>query len=226
VIYGVVVALSITLGPAPSGDLPYLTTLANHPALSRADFIVFSVSDLLLVPGAFALYHALGRSAKKLVLVAGVLLAAFVVIDLAVTEYNSLVLVQLAQNYAGATSDTQRATAIAEAAAARGALPIGTMLSYIVSSVGFLLAAIATFRGVFRRAIGVVGIIGSVEGILGGFYVLSPGFAAFLLPSLVTVGLWAVAVGIRLYRLGWLESSVGETPTHAGKVSPLKPSSA
>jgi hypothetical protein len=67
VIYGVVVALSIALGPAPSGDAPYLNALASRPSLARADFIVFSVSDLLLVPAAFALYRVLRGSGKSVI---------------------------------------------------------------------------------------------------------------------------------------------------------------
>ena len=46
-----------------------------------------------------------------------------------------------------------------------------------------------------------MGIVGSVEGIAAGFYVLVPVLAALILPCLVTVGLWAVFVAIRLARL-------------------------
>ena len=70
-----------------------------------------------------------------------------------------------------------------------------------MSSIGYLLAAIATYRAVFRKAIGIVGIVGSVEGIAAGFYVVVPGLAMFILPCLATVGLWALFVGIRLFRL-------------------------
>lgn len=202
VIYWVVMALSIALGPVPSGDDAYLTTLAGHPALARSDFIVFTVSDILLVPAAFALYKMFKPSNRWLLLTASAFVAAFVVIDVGVTEYNSLALVQLAQNYAGATSEAQRASYLASTDATRAALPLATSLSYLVSSIGFLLVAIATFRTGFRKAVGMVGVMGSIVGILAGFYVLVPAMAAFLLPSLAIVGLWCVFVGIRMFRLG------------------------
>jgi Domain of unknown function (DUF4386) len=207
VVYWLVLALSIALGPVPSGNDAYLTTLAGHPALARADFIVFTLSDILLVPAAFGLYRMFKPSNRWLMLTAGAVVAMFVVIDVGVTEYNSLALVQMAQNYSGATSEAQRAAYLASTEEARGVLPIATSLSYLVSSVGFMLIAVAAFRAGFRKAIGLVGMIGSLVGILAGFYVLVPAMSAFLLPSLAIVGLWCVFVGIRMFRLG--TASVG-----------------
>jgi hypothetical protein len=201
VIYWIVLVLSIALGPVPGGSAAYLTSLAGHPTLARADFIVFTISDILLVPAAFALYKMFKPSNRWLLMIAGAFIAAFVVIDVGVTEYNSLTLVQLAQNYSGATSEAQRATYLASTDGARGVLPIATSLSYLVSSIGFVFVAIATLRTGFRKAVGVVGVMGGVVGILAGFYVLIPAMGAFLLPSLAIVGLWCVFVGIRMFRV-------------------------
>jgi hypothetical protein len=64
-----------------------------------------------------------------------------------------------------------------------------------------VLIASATYRAAFRKAIGRMVIVGSVEGIAAGFYVLVSALAALILPCLVTVGLWAVFADIRLARL-------------------------
>ena len=39
------------------------------------------------------------------------------------------------------------------------------------------------------------------EGIVGSVYVFFPSFAALLVPSLITFGLWALFAGTRLYKL-------------------------
>lgn len=195
------IGLSIALGPAPSGDVAYLTSLATHPDLARINFIAFGVVDLLLLPGMVGLYASLRDKSRTLMIAAGALMAVNLVIDLGVTEYNSMLLVGFGQQYVAAASASQQASILATAQAARNVLPLATLLSFSLSSVGYLFAAIASFRSVFRKAIGVVGIVGSVEGILAGFYVVIPALSGLLIVCLATVGLWAIFVGIRLVRL-------------------------
>jgi hypothetical protein len=193
--------LSIALGPAPTGGEDYLRALAGHPALARINFVAFSLVDILLAPAVLGLYVALRSSSRNLLLVAGGCFAVNLVVDLGVTELSSFALVTNAEHYLAASTDAERAVVLAATDASRGVLPAATLLSFVISSVGYLLVAIATYRAVFRKAIGLVGIVGSVEGIAAGFYVLVPALAALILPCLVTVGLWAVFVGIRLARL-------------------------
>jgi hypothetical protein len=212
ILYFVGAALSIALGPAPSGGEDYLKALAGHALLARVDFAAFSLVDVLLIPSWLALYVALRSTGRALLLVAGVCFAVNLVVDLGVTELSSFVLVDHAERYGAAATDAQRAAVLAAATDIRDVLPAATMASFVVSSVGYLLAAIATYRAVFRRAIGIVGIAGSIEGVLAGFYVLVPAFAAFILPCLVTVGLWAIFVGIRLVRLTLRPLAVPELP--------------
>jgi hypothetical protein len=201
VLYVVGAGLSIALGPAPTAGEDYLRALAGHPGLARMNFVAFSLVDILLVPAVLGLYAALRSSSRGLLLVAGACIAVNLVVDLGVTELSSFALVTNAEHYGAATTDAERAIVLAASDASRAVLPPATLLSFVVSSVGYLLLAIATYRAVFRRAIGLVGIVGSIEGIAAGFYVLVPAFAALILPSLVTVGLWTVFVGIRLARL-------------------------
>jgi Domain of unknown function (DUF4386) len=215
VLYFVGAVLSIVIGPAPSSGPDYLTALAAHPTLSRANFAVFSLVDVLLLPAALALYAALKASSRWLLLAAGACFAVNLVVDLGVTELSSFALVGDALRYTAAVSDAQRSAVLAAAEATRNALPAATLLSFVVSSIAYLLVAIGTFREVFRKAIGIVGIVGSLEGIIGGFYVIVPGLAAFLVPALVTVGLWAIFVGIRLVRIARASRSAEATPTPA-----------
>jgi hypothetical protein len=203
--------MSIALGPAPSANVDYLQALADRPVLARLNFAAFSAVDFLLVPAALVLYQALRQSSRRLLVVAGALFAVNLVVDFGVTELRSFALVDYAEQYAAAATGAGRTAVLTAAASARAVLPVATLLSFVVSSIGYLLVAIGSWRAVFRRAIAVVGIIGSLEGIAAGFYIFVPVLAMFMTPSLVTVGLWAIFVAIRLFRL-----SIGASTARIG----------
>jgi hypothetical protein len=209
VLYFAGAVLSLALGPAPSAGEDYLVALAGHPALARINFAAFSLVDVLLIPAVLALYAALRPTGRGLLLVAGACFAFNLVVDLGITELNSFALVDHAEKYVAAATEAQRSAILVDAEASRSVLPAATLLSFVISSAGYLLAAVATYRAVFRPAIGVVGIVGSVEGIAAGFYIIVPALAALLMPCLVTVGLWAIFVGIRLWRVSHLRPVVG-----------------
>ena len=193
--------LSIIIGPAPSGGELYLKSLAGHVMLAQVNFGLFALTDFLLLPAVLALYLALKHLAKNPMLIAAVLLALFLVLDLAITEVNSLTLVSLTQHYTAATSDAQRAAYVAAADYALATIPIANFFSYAVSSVGLLITSLVMLKGVFNRPTALLGIVASLEGIGGSLYVFVPAFAQLLVPSLITFGLWALFAGTRLNKL-------------------------
>ncbi len=69
-------------------------------------------------------------------LVATGLLFLFLVMDLVLTEFNSLTLVTLAEHYASATIDAQRLAYMAAADYALATIPIATFYSWVVGSLG------------------------------------------------------------------------------------------
>jgi len=198
--------LSIVIGPPPSGTEAYLQALAGHAVMAGINFGLFALADVMLLLGAIALYLSLRQVDKNAMLVATALLALFVVMDLAITEVNSLTLVAITAHYGAAATEAARSTSIAAADYALATLPIGTFLSYFVSSVGLLIVSIVMLRGVFSRPTALAGIFASVAGILGGFYPILPPLAILLTPSLIAFGLWSLLAGLRLYQLGRLPS--------------------
>ena len=210
VVYLIGAVLSIILGPPPSSGELYLKSLAGHTMLAQVNFGLFALTDFLLVPAALALYLALKHLAKNPMLIAAGLLALFLVLDLAITELNSLTLVSLTQHYAAATSAAQRSAYVAAADYALATIPIATFFSYMVSSLGLLITSLVMLKGVFNRPTALLGIVASIEGIVGSFYVFFPALAGLLVPSLITFGLWALFAGTRLYKFG-KRSSRGET---------------
>jgi hypothetical protein len=190
------VVFSLVIGPAPEG-VAYLTNLADHPLISNMNFVVFIIAHLLLIAAVVALYQALKDTCKIAMILASVILGIFIVFDIAVTELTSLSLVSLAQNYVSSTG-VARDAFLAEAQNALAILPIATLLSFVISSIGFLIVGLVMLKGVFHKLVAVLGIIVGIEGILAGFYVFVPVLGFFLLPSLFTAALWAVLVGVRL----------------------------
>jgi hypothetical protein len=201
VVYLIGAVLSIILGPPPSSGELYLKSLAGHVILSQVNFGLFAFTDFLLLPAVLALYLALKHLAKNPLLIAAGFLALFLVLDLAITELNSLTLVSLTQHYAAATSDAQRSAYAAAADYALATIPIATFFSYLVSSVGLLITSLVMLKGVFNRPTALLGIVASIEGIVGSFYVFFPTLAGLLVPSLITFGLWALFAGTRMYKL-------------------------
>jgi hypothetical protein len=188
--------------PPVATNAQYFNILASYPVASTVFYSMYSLIDLFFVPALVALYIALKGVHKNAMLVAMGLVALFVVIDLAVTEFNSLTLISLTQSYQTATDATQRAAYLAASDYALGAIPIATFYSYVVGSLGFLIASIVMFRGVFRKTIAVIGIVSTLLGIVSGFVLFAPGLAILIFPTLNLYGLWNILVGAQLLGLG------------------------
>lgn len=202
VCYLVSSVLSLVIGPAPGATELYLKGLAGHLVASQVNFGVWVLADVLLLPAARALYVALRPIARKAALVGSVLLAVFGVLDLFVTEIDSLILTGIATHYAAATTAAQRVLLVAAAARPLAVLPAATFFSYLISSIGLLIVSIVMLMGVFRRPTAVLGIVAAIEGLVGGLYMVVPALAVLLVPSLITFGLWALLSGWRLYQHG------------------------
>jgi hypothetical protein len=196
--------------PAPGFATPpvatnqqYFDILASHPTSSTIFYSMYSLIDLFVIPALLALYLALKGINKNAMLVAVGMVAVWAVIDLGVTEFNSLTLVSLAQSYNAATDATQRAAFLAAGYYALGAIPIATFYSYFVGSLGFLIASMVMLKGVFRRGVALVGMTCNILGIIDAFVLFDPaGLAVLIFPTLNLYGLWNILVGAQLFRLG------------------------
>jgi hypothetical protein len=194
--------------PAPGFATPpvltnqqYFNTLASHPTAATVFYAMYSLVDFLVIPAVIALYLALKGIHKNAMLVAMALAGVWAIIDVSVTQFNSLALISLTQSYNATTDVVQKAAYMAAANYALAAIPIATFYSYIVGSVAFFIAAAVMLRGVFRRAVAYLGIVANGLGFISAFVLFGPGLAVILVPALVLFGLWNILVGARLYTL-------------------------
>ena len=157
------------------------------------------VTDLLYLPVAWALWTALRKAGKNLMLAAMVFFHLFVVLDLAVTWTHHAALLALFQNYSSAADAAHRAAylAAAEYAASIYATPLLTFYIIVIPSVGVLLASIAMIKGRFGKASAWTGVITGLFGLLS-----LTGFFPLVMANALGATLWFFLVGVRLLRLG------------------------
>lgn len=202
--YLVVTALYSVVGlvPTETGEA-WLTYLDGKAAAWWGIVLLSALTDLLFLPLAAALYVALGRLDRNLTLAGAGLLILFAVLDLAVTQIGFAGLITLSADYAAATSDAERATAIAAAS-----YPVAIFRSslFAIYVIGIPAIAILLISLVMRRArFSPVAVwAGILTGVFGVAAVVVPivwsdfGYAAIVAAVLTTV--WVLLVGWRLAR--------------------------
>jgi len=192
-------------GGYPGDPASYLQLIAQHQQLAAATWSLWIVADFLLIAPTVALYIVLRQYNMTLALLGSLLAMFFNVYDVCVTELNSLTLVSLSHGYAAATSEASRAGFVAAATYGYYALPIQTVLSFAVGSLGYLLWCAAMAKSVFPRWLAIFGAIASLAGLLGSGSPILPSTPILGLLQYICVplmALWFIVVGVRLFRLG------------------------
>jgi hypothetical protein len=186
----------------PSTPTAYLQLVSLHQGLANGLWSLWMLGDFLGFAPIVAIYLIL-RHYNKTAALAGTLIAGiYLIYDISVTELNSLTLVSLSNGYATANTEAVRASYVAAATYGYAALPLQTVLSFGIGSVGWLLWCVPMARSAFGRPTAVFGAVVNVIGIVGAAApVVSSsilGWCQFLAPPLI--GFWFIVVGIKLYR--------------------------
>jgi hypothetical protein len=157
------------------------------------------VTDLLYLPVSWALWTALRKAGRNLMLASVACLHLFVVLDLAVTWTHHAALLALFQNYSHAADEAHRLAylAAAEYASSIYATPLLTFYIIAIPSLGVLLASIVMIKARFGKASAWAGVIAGVFGLLS-----LTGFFPLVMANALGVTLWFFLVGARLLRLG------------------------
>lgn len=197
--------------------LPSPRTAADHFALFHDNWLaglltldlLGIVAYLLFVPTILALYAALHRSGEAAMAVATVLFFLGVADFLATnTAFPALA---LSDQYAAATTDADRALALAAGQAMFALFNENAFLvSYVlVSAAWMLIAAVMLRSAVFSRITACAGILAGGSGIVavalehiaGGGRLRAVAIAVYF-AAIVFLFIWVVLTGRRLYRLG------------------------
>ena len=186
----------------PSNPTAYLQLVSQHQGLANGLWSLWILSDFLGIAPTVALYLVLRHYNRTLALVGTLIAGFYLFYDISVTELNSLTLVSLSHGYASATTDALRASYVGPATYGYAALPLQTVLSFGIGSVGYLLWCVPMVKSLFGRPTAVFGVVVNLVGIIGAAApVVSSsilGWLQFLAPPLI--GLWSILVGFKLYR--------------------------
>ena len=189
----------------PADPAAYLQLIAQFQRLASVTWSLWIVADFLLIAPTATLYLILRRYNRTLALLGSLFSMFFNIYDVSVTELNSLTLVSLAKGYAGAAGEATKALFVGAAAYGYHALPIRPVLSFAIGTFGYLLWALAMWKGkeLFPRWVAFFGAFWSVVGLLGSLAPVVPaspilGLCQFLCVPMV--GLWFVILGVRLVR--------------------------
>jgi len=190
----------------PSNATAYLQLVSQHQTLANGLWSFWILGDFLLIAPTVALYLVLRHYNRTLALVGTLIAGLYLFYDISVTELNSLTLVSLSHGYANATADALRASYVAAATYGYAALPLQTVLSFGIGSVGWILWCVPMAKSLFGRTTAVFGVVVNLVGILGAAAPVTGGsgqtsilgWFQFLAPPLI--GLWFIIVGFQLYR--------------------------
>jgi hypothetical protein len=186
----------------PTTPEAYLQLISQHQATAYRLWSLWDLNDFLGFAPTIAVFLILRHYNKTLALVGSLTVMFYIFYDISVTELNSMTLVSLSQGYASATTDALRAAYVSAATYGYAALPLQTVLSFGVGSVGWLLWCVPMAKSAFGRPTAIFGGIVNVIGIIGAAapVVTSSilGWCQLLAPPLI--GLWVIVVGIKLYR--------------------------
>ena len=103
-------------------------------------------------------------------LVAAGLLFLFLILDLVLTEFNSLTLITLTQHYATATIDIQRSAYLTAADYALTTTLIASFYSWVIGCIGFLITSVVILNGIFGKRTAYLGIIILQESLVASIF--------------------------------------------------------
>jgi len=202
-LYLVITSLYVVVGVAPSGAMSWLAYLGPDASIWWAIVILSAITDFLFLAVALAIYRALRGVSETALLVGSGLIAAFAIIDLAVTQMNFATLIDLSVQYATA-AEVQRSALVAAATYSSAVIDSFMLGVYVllVPGLGILVVSVVMLKAGFGR---ITAWLGIAAGLAGALAVIGPPFApaldsAAIVAALLTTA-WVVPVGRKLLKL-------------------------
>ena len=197
--YVIVILLYARVGAPPSGGgEAWFRYLPGKTAIWWTILGLSVFTDLLYLPLALALYLALRKTDRNLMLLATAFIGLFVLLDLAVTWTHYASILTLYGRYSAETADAQRAACLAATDYASAILMsrLEVVYAIVTLSFGILLTALVMLRGSFDK---ITAWLGLITGILGLAALTGSGLA--IIGNALFATLWLFFTGYRLYRL-------------------------
>lgn len=196
----VALALDFAAPPPVDGGVETLEFVAAHTRVYVAEQVLWIAPGILAVIVFVALFIALTPTTRTLALLGGLVGGVSYALLLAIptSSRGSLALVYLSEQYQAAAPADRAAYAIAaETIIAENNTPT---IAGVMATLGILLISIAMVRSTLARAVGWLGVVTGVFGVLGEL--LRYAVPQFYWVYGILLWVWFVAVGVVLIRLG------------------------
>jgi hypothetical protein len=199
--YIAIIALYVPGGAMPRGAEERLRHLADHTTEWWMILGLSVATDLLFLPLMWSLYTSLRNVNKNAMLAGTGLVGLFVLLDLTVTWPNYAALISLADAYAAAGDDTQRAVLLGAANYAVEVLSSGLFGVYtiLVPALGVFVIGLVMLKGAFGKVAAYLGMAAGIVGVISvvGPLVVDAAGTAVILSSILTTA-WVLLVGYKL----------------------------
>lgn len=180
--------------------LPAKDTLEN-PAIPFYLFLSVAVGELLLMPGAFALYFTIKDIKKAPAFIACAFMLLCVPMFLASRGF-IFAIAQISDNYLVTTNETMRAAYIAATELAIETQSMYSTMALISLCVASIIIGLVIRKGILGKYIGYLVITAGVLTLFSPFVVMMgiPLIIPFI--GLILMGYWQIVIGARLFKLG------------------------
>ncbi len=195
----IVIAVLFRLG-APPGTGEEVLSQAGNKLLFLTSQGLETVAFILFVPAVLALYVALKEVNRNHMLIATGLGGTGIALSLA-SRAVVLAFVSLSDGYRAATGGER----VAYAVAAQLGLEVGKASAILGSSllaVAILITGLVMRNWPVRRAVAYLGIVTGIVVLVGRIGILVPDLFVLLVASVLSIVVWSLAVGYKLYKLG------------------------
>lgn len=164
-------------------------------------FLLATLGEFLLMPGALGLYFALKDVKKAPMLIATAVLVLAVPMFLA-SRGLIISLSQISGSYLETPSETMKAAYLASAELALETQNMYATMALILLCVASIMIGLVMLKGVFGKLIGYVAIVAGILTFFSPFGVMLgiPVIIPFI--GLVLMAVWQIVVGAKLYKLG------------------------
>ncbi|UCE45486.1 MAG: hypothetical protein JSU93_00915 [Methanobacteriota archaeon] len=201
---GAIILVLFVIGVFGSGqEIPVpADEMLEDPAVPTGLFIMTSVGEFLLLPGALAMYVVLKNVRRASMLIATCMYAVSVMLFLA-SRGMIISISQISNQYNEATSEVVRSSYLASAELALETQNIYAAMALILLCTASIMFGIVMLKGSFGGRIGYVVIVASIFTYFSPFTAMMTELP-IILPfiGLILTAIWQSLVGFKLFKMG------------------------
>lgn len=207
IVYAVIsVAFAISGFPLPKESSQWITYLQGKTVIWWWIIWLSIITNILYLPFTLGLYELSKKGYKLQLIIVGLLFSLFVFLELALTWNHYPTIIQLAQKYNLATTDSQKTVILSaiEYASASFQTPVTSFYTIVIPSLAIILASYVVLKNkTFGKVTPWIGIISgacNIISVLGGHFGIDS-LGVLVIPGSFLSLFWWGGIGIKFIKL-------------------------